>query len=354
MTVPITVLYYPDDITLLHSLYPLLTTRYRRLFRFTKNLSETLRRRGRNLLVVRFHKRPEYGRSGDVFERLRSRYSRLVYFDDFADPREVNAAVFPFVDAYFKKQLLRDTTGYLRPVYGKTLFAEYYHQHFGIDDHPEMIAPALNQAAVAKLRLSWNMGLGSYPRSRWVKRFVRLVEPFAGPPGLRPFFRTPLRVRSSDNKVPRVSARLGINFDRNTLVFHRRLYQKVLEERPDLYLTGRVSLEQYNRELRQVRATFSPFGFGEVCFRDFEAIVNRSVLIKPRMDHVLTWPDVYVSDKTYVPVSWDGSDLVDRTESTLGNLAASKRLAANALEALHDGYRNLDSRVQTFLSEFDL
>ena len=57
------------------------------------------------------------------------------------------------------------------------------------------------------------------------------------------------------------------------------------------------------------RICVSPFGFGEICWRDFEAILFGCLLVKPDMGHVRTQPNVFVPGLTYVPVRWDYADL---------------------------------------------
>ena len=42
----------------------------------------------------------------------------------------------------------------------------------------------------------------------------------------------------------------------------------------------------------------SPFGLGEITLKDFE-VFSGSLLMKPNMDHMLTWPNFYTKD-TYI------------------------------------------------------
>jgi len=77
-----------------------------------------------------------------------------------------------------------------------------------------------------------------------------------------------------------------------------------------MLVTGEViPKRQYIKELKNSKTCVSPFGFGEVCYRDFEAISSGCLLIKPDMDHLETWPDVFLKNETYIPVKWDMSDL---------------------------------------------
>ncbi len=97
-------------------------------------------------------------------------------------------------------------------------------------------------------------------------------------------------------------------------------------------MTGAEALprHRYLREAIQCRIVFSPFGWGEVCFRDFEAVACGSVLLKPDMSHVETWPDVFEAGVTYVPVRWDLSDLAERIEQVLDHPAEAEAMVKEA------------------------
>lgn len=61
-------------------------------------------------------------------------------------------------------------------------------------------------------------------------------------------------------------------------------------------------------ELKHSKSIASPFGWGECCLRDFEAFYNRAILLKPSMEHCVTYPDLYKPFETYIPINWDFSD----------------------------------------------
>jgi hypothetical protein len=96
-----------------------------------------------------------------------------------------------------------------------------------------------------------------------------------------------------------------------------------------------VSKRAYMRELGQARMCFSPFGYGEVCWRDYEAVFSGALLIKPDMKHMVTEPDVFVPNETYVPIRWDFEDLDDVVASHLANEPRRLEIARNAYEAMH-------------------
>jgi hypothetical protein len=84
------------------------------------------------------------------------------------------------------------------------------------------------------------------------------------------------------------------------------------------------------------RVVFSPFGWGEVCFRDYEAVALGAVLLKPSMEHVQTNPNVYQAYETYVPVKWDLSDLPQACDWCMQNPDRCRQITRNARRVLRD------------------
>lgn len=95
----------------------------------------------------------------------------------------------------------------------------------------------------------------------------------------------------------------------------------------------------------------SPFGWGELCLRDFEAVRAGSVLLKPDMGHLLTWPDIFIPFETYVPFSWDVDDLLDKVDAYLGNDQARKQIAYNAWDVYRDQMNQLENRFESIIGE---
>jgi spore maturation protein CgeB len=103
--------------------------------------------------------------------------------------------------------------------------------------------------------------------------------------------------------------------------------------------TERVGPEEYYREISGSKICVSPFGYGEICWRDFEAILCGSLIIKPNMDHIETTPDIFKAHQTYVPVRWDYSDLEEKCSYYLAHDAERERIAKAAFDVLDSFYR---------------
>ena len=100
----------------------------------------------------------------------------------------------------------------------------------------------------------------------------------------------------------------------------------------------RVSREEYYLEMLSSKICLSPFGFGEICWRDFEAVICGCLLVKPDMSHLETTPDIFRPNETYVPVRWDYSDVQDKCTYYLTHSEERERIVAAAFAALSDFY----------------
>jgi hypothetical protein len=65
----------------------------------------------------------------------------------------------------------------------------------------------------------------------------------------------------------------------------------------------------YIKQLLNSKIVVSPWGYGEMCYRDFEAMFCGCILVKPDTSFVESYPAIYQNDFTYVPCKPDFSDL---------------------------------------------
>jgi len=349
--------YLGDDITLFNTLYPILRSReFRGQFEFTDSVDYALQRsRAKKLLLVRFYKRRDIADVDETYLRFKERFEKVFYFDDTASADEIQTTAIKHVDRYFKKQVHCDRTYYGYPSYGKRSFTNYYHRTFGINDVGNVeIRRALDHSEIGKIVPTWNLGIGVYPKKPHRNGLGARLDHVFGAPSVRLLYSDPCKYRPSDiRRKNLVSAHFGSAFDRNTVSYHRKIFLESMATAPSVFSVGRIPLAAYNQELRLAEATLSPFGWGEICFRDFEAIINRSVLIKPAMDHIETWPDIYRPGETYFPVAWDGHDLLETAQSILDNPSESRRVADAAYGVFIDSHRELDARVHTFITALE-
>ena len=244
-------------------------------------------------------------------ETLRSRAPKLVFADTGDSAGWVQAKILPHVDAYWKGQLLRDRTTYLRPLYGHRLYSDYYHRTKGvIDDQPEWSTPVADPKHLAKLQLGWSSALGKYD---WLGPYCMALYdkmPIVGL--LRP---TRHFVPASTSRPIALHCRMGLSYPRASIAWQR---QQIARRLPQGAATGKISRRRYLRELATSRVVVSPFGFGEITLKDFEVLLSGGLLLKPDMSHMDTWPDLFVPGLTIAAHSWDLSDFEEVVQRVLG------------------------------------
>lgn len=245
--------------------------------------------------------------------RRRNPKARLVYLDWFA-PTDLRLAqrLDGHVAAYVKKHLLADTAAYGHPTLGDTNLTDHYARRFGLDMARTVFA--IPEGFMDKLVLGPSFVTADF----MLGNFLRTTTPRSGG---RPI---DLHARIATEGTPWYRA------------MRRECAAAVgaLENVNAVTGTG-IGLIRYLHELRASKICFSPFGYGEVCWRDFEAVANGAVLLKPDMTHVRTDPDIFVPGETYMPLRWDLGDLDEKVRLLLGDAGLRARLAGNAFAVLH-------------------
>ncbi|MGY6521482.1 MAG: hypothetical protein ACXIUD_07130 [Mongoliitalea sp.] len=290
-------------------------------------------------------------------EMIRKKYFKVIFFEDNAGCEGEFFHFMPYFNLYFKKQLFKDRSLYFNPLYGNKLFTDFYHRKYLIDDlnrNPEN-TPLKEEHELDKLRLAWNLGLGKFhlqSRINKIHHFKKLFK-IGGPKliswtlGKFPFEK---ECPSPDLEI--CHARFKANPKRGIIDFQRKLLIDTISN-DSRFLTGTIPKEKYFEEIKRVKLVLSPFGYGEICFRDFEAILNGAVLIKPDMSHIQTFPDIYLPNKTYIPIYWDGSNLINTVSEILINKEKLNLIRNEAWNCLKNEYLNLDSIVERFLIEIE-
>lgn len=269
------------------------------------------------------HSTSELGRTDEstranVLKKIRLHCNRIIWFDTADSTGSCLFDVLPYVDKYLKKQLLADLDRYKTRIWGERLFCEYIHNKYGIEDQQlEQESHALlSDEFTNKIGLSWNVGLCDF--RDWKLSLL---------------FRKSLNSLPKD-KIPYDKKVLDTYFNgtvNDSITGWQRMQCQTLLMNNSSIRCGevsyRVSSEIYQQEIRNTKSLISPFGWGEICFRDFEAFQFHSVLIKPSLDHLVTFPSFFVNDETYISVDWELSDLydaIDKVRTSIGREIANR------------------------------
>jgi hypothetical protein len=240
--------------------------------------------------------------------------ARLAYFDGDDDLCVQWPGLLPLVDLYVKKHAFRDRREYLKPRVGKTNLTDYVAGRFGVSFAGDIIPASapVDEGQLGKIAVGWNVALDDR---------IRALGASASPPP----------------KDIDVVCRAGVNPRSWIYPLRAPVIAGLSAMKPGyrvLTPQERVPQQVYYEEMLRSRVCVSPFGYGEICWRDFEAAACGCVLVKPDMSHVETEPDLFVPHETYVPVRWDYSDLVPTLEALLADASRLERIRAAASERL--------------------
>lgn len=260
-----------------------------------------------------------------VMNDIRSRMmpgAKLIYFDGDDDLNVQWPRVIGSSDLYVKKHVFRDLTDYERVYRGKSNLSDFVARTYGNEFtlSPRPFSGPIPPFDVACIRLGWNIGLDDP------------IYDLAGRGMVEPTTHRPIDVcgrapaRKNDWVEPlRESMKISL----------RAMAGQMRVAVPE----HRIPLSEYRAELQASSICVSPFGFGEVCWRDFEAVISGCLLVKPDMGHLHTEPNIYVPGVTYVPVAWDYSDLADVCAKYLKDVSARQRIVRAAQETLAGALR---------------
>jgi hypothetical protein len=286
-----------------------------------------------DVVVLKLGFRTSAGEAEQTVHRIRrslTSSAKVVYFDGDDDLGVQWPDLLPLVDLYVKKHCFRDRSEYAKSRIGKSNLTDYVARNFAIsfanDIIPASAAVRLDQ--IGKIVSGWNIALDDKIRQLHA---AHPVPPPTASRGIAVVCRT---------SVPRD----WIYPLRSAVIPEIRL---LAPEHRVLVPEERVPQNVYYQEMLDSRICVSPFGYGEICWRDFEAILCGCVLVKPDMSHIETEPNVFVPDVTYVPVRWDFSDLGAKLKDLLAQPERCERLRANALEVLRHSFER-DAIVRSF------
>ncbi len=223
----------------------------------------------------------------------------IVLLDDHGSPYVPMMRLSNLVDLYVAECLPRDrrwwsTTGshWERPL-------EHRLRRI-LDDPPEDPAPYRAEPEgplPANFHLGWNIALDR-----------RYYSEYNHPAGWN---------RPAEDRPNAIHCRIGVDPDMPDILQRHRLRAlqacgALAGNHAVISSPERIPHDDYLREMLDSQAVLSPYGWAEVCFRDFEAIACGSLMIKPDMSHLDTAPDIYHDGETCVIVRADFGDLEEK------------------------------------------
>ena len=250
-------------------------------------------------------------------QALAGTVAKLVYFDGDDDSGVQWHAVISAVDLYVKKHIYANPDHYVQQFIGKSTLTDYAARQHGVSFANDIIPTSggISAEHLSKLHLGWNIGLDDkiFELSKTLSTREHPVRDLDI--SCRAYVAPEVWTHELRNSAIKQMAAMSTQF-------------RVLAPR------DRVPQDKYYEEMLRSKICVSPFGFGELCWRDFEAILCGCLLVKPDMGHLKTSPDLFIPHVTYVPVRWDYSDLEAQCARYLANEGERLRIVKRARDEL--------------------
>jgi hypothetical protein len=286
----------------------------------------------------------------EFIKSLKRKGIKVILFDNDDGTGSQQWDLIDYVDVFVKKQILKDKFKYTenRGYASYMVFVDKYDlskdKKSTNRQFKDKYVPC-PEDQLHKIRLGWNIGMLDYRYFPLQKYF-----PFGTNRVLNSVYKSPSFNTDFDSKNINSSFRGKVREDNMNYSFQRnRLIQYLKNLNEDTFVTGNaIPKKKYLEELRRSKTCVSPFGWGEVCYRDFEAILAGAMLIKPDMSHLETYPNIYQEDKTYIPLKWDMSDLKEKVSMVIENYSEYK----NYVYQVQQLYKNAINDYETFRIRF--
>jgi hypothetical protein len=278
--------------------------------------------------------------TNSVSERVsgyRRNYDKIAWFDTVDTSGSDSFAIMPYVDMFLKKQVLKDKEAYT--VNKKDLSVRsWLPKPPKISRYPDYVPCA--PCYLPKIKVGWNIGMCDY---RVLSSGVRFLRNY--------FFSNPYFQDVNTRRDLDLVNRGTVNYDDSGIDFQRANLAMQLRKLNRKYRVAqgpKLNYAAYMSELRDTKLSISPFGWGEICYRDFESVLAGTILAKPSMEHIETWPNIYIPNSSYVPLDWDMGNVASEVARALVHYDTYKKIAITAQQLLQEYVLNSVPFVERF------
>jgi hypothetical protein len=272
----------------------------------------------------------------DFMGELKLNGQRVILYDGADHGGCLYFEFIPFVDKLIKKQIYKDPKDYIEN--RKSLSVRPFADNPDYFVHDDYVPCPKDQ--LKKIGIAWNIGMTNLFSSGWMNRLLHNYH-------FKDLRVLPIPYEHKKLETGFRGTGTGKNcksFQRNRLIeiFNGMENNKVLIGPP-------IPFKQYLNELGNCIAMVSPFGGGEICYRDFEIFSRQTLLVKPDVSHLLTYPDCFIENETYLPIKWDLSDLEEKLEQIFSQSNDFRDIAIKGYETFLKEYNDGEKFVKHFL-----
>ena len=259
----------------------------------------------------------------ELLVNLKTNTNKVFFYDLGDSTYSWGLEVLPYVDKFLKPFIFKDKTNYCIPLNGCNIITNYYFEK-GLVESDNFRKPKFIQKKDTDLLNKIQLGFNSTFADHSVNSNLWKYDYFnrLSRRSFKVFSKMLNEININEYKKPglhrtqNLSCRMSLNGYSKGVEFHRKKTAKILSE---YLLTNKLNRKDFFSEISNSKVVISPFGWGEINVpRDYEVALSGSLLLKPDLSHLETWPNIFNKD-TVVQYKWDLSDLLEWVEKILEN-----------------------------------
>lgn len=257
----------------------------------------------------------------------------IVWLDNSDSAGTTSFEVLPYVKKYIKKQFYRDKNLYRKNFFRGRFYADYYQKKFNIEKDTKFNFCKLTKEYEHKLVLGWNIGVGCYfdiiNFNKFRKYYCVLNSIILK--NHKELIKYTLKFQRNSIKTQDIFRRFNLRSKdlKKAIHFQRNEVNKILDHRyPSSF--QRLDHKSYLEELRNSKISVGAFGWGEVCYREFEAIKMGTAILFPKVDYIETWPNIFQDNFSYISYELDFSNIYEKIDLLLENEQLRKEIVENS------------------------
>lgn len=283
-----------------------------------------------------FFIRPSWRENADdvvqLIQKIRTEHPQTIII--FLDPWEQESSRFfgalPYVDRFVKQHGFSNLENYQKKYIGGTIVTDYLAKEWNVDTNDFDVSSLVPKQYEHRIVTAWNFG-----SSKRLKNFLKK--------SLRRQWFPPAKTIDIFCRVT-----IGSLRERDWYGIYRETAVKTIQQLEGQYqlaVSGEyeehrtISSRQYFHDIERSRIVVSPFGWGMITSRDYEAVAYDCLLLKPSVECVETKPNIFIPGETYVPIRWDFRDLEEKCNYYLTHPEEMNRIVRNARRAYEDHFR---------------
>ena len=267
--------------------------------------------------------------------------SNIYWFDMRDSAGTTQFEVLPYVKKYIKKQLYIDRSLYYKNLYGGRYYTDFYHKKFNIEDKQVYKQTKLENKFKKKIILGWNIGVAQifdyskYSRIDYWKEYLKFR--FLN----KKNFELALNFSNNSKKINLICL-MNKDFKRETISFQRKKIYEFIEnsEYENCIYNKRLNKKEYLKNLKNAKISLGSYGWGEICYREFEAVRCGASFITADMSNIDTWPNIYFKNETYLSYNLDFSDISEAIKELLNNHELRTKFVKNSQEILRNTHNS--------------